>query len=243
MKDFIRFLRIYFLRILSRICSRSLDIHGSILIIAPHPDDEVFGCSGLIQRCQSRGEQVFICVLTGGEKSHEKCCNIAETELKLERRKLAKTINAQLGVSKEHLILLDFPDGKISFDCEECSKLNELICKIQPKNVFIPHNKAEGWSDHIESGNIIKRLVKGKDIYLYEYCVWFWYYNVYSLHWNASCKITMTEQEHRNKLKAIHDYITPLAPCGKPYSGVLPPVFIRGNQWKNELYFKLGNQK
>ena len=49
MKDFIRQIRIQIIRILS--CGkRRLPIKERILIIAPHPDDEVLGCSKLIKR-------------------------------------------------------------------------------------------------------------------------------------------------------------------------------------------------
>ncbi len=37
-----------------------------ILIIAPHPDDEVIGCGGLIQRAKREGGQVYVLYLTVG---------------------------------------------------------------------------------------------------------------------------------------------------------------------------------
>lgn len=37
-----------------------------VLIIAPHPDDEVFGCGGLIHRCKREGGKVFVLFLTVG---------------------------------------------------------------------------------------------------------------------------------------------------------------------------------
>lgn len=40
--------------------------HQRILIIAPHPDDEVFGCGGLISRCKREGGKVFVLYMTVG---------------------------------------------------------------------------------------------------------------------------------------------------------------------------------
>ena len=37
-----------------------------ILIISPHPDDEVFGCGGLIHRCKREGGEVYVLYLTVG---------------------------------------------------------------------------------------------------------------------------------------------------------------------------------
>ena len=36
------------------------------LVLAPHPDDEVFGCAGAIMRHVAAGEQVKVHILTDG---------------------------------------------------------------------------------------------------------------------------------------------------------------------------------
>ena len=80
-KNIIRQIRIQIIRILS--CSkRRLPIKERILIIAPHPDDEVLGCSGLIQRSLKEGKQVDVVILSGGGKSHSGCCSIDKKELR-----------------------------------------------------------------------------------------------------------------------------------------------------------------
>lgn len=38
----------------------------TILVIAPHPDDEIFGCGGLIHRCKQEGGKVFVLYMTVG---------------------------------------------------------------------------------------------------------------------------------------------------------------------------------
>ena len=239
MKDLIRFLRIHIIRFLALLRSKRLRNKGTILIIAPHPDDEVIGCAGLIQQSLNQGINLVICILTGGEASHQTCCKIAPQTVKAARHELAQKIDTQLGVPLSNLYFLNFTDGKISKDSTEVEQLKSIIKKTKPDSIYIPHQKGEGWSDHIEAGNIIKELCRNNSASIYEYCVWFWYYNVWSLDLKNAYILQMTSKEHQNKLQAIHDYITPLAPCGKPYSGVLPKVFIWGNQWKNELYFKV----
>ena len=51
------------------------------VIVAPHPDDEVFGCCGLMQRLIALGKRVELIIMTGGGKSHAGCCDIDENEL------------------------------------------------------------------------------------------------------------------------------------------------------------------
>ena len=76
------------------------------------------------------------------------------------------------------------------------------------------------------------------DIRLYEYCVWCCYYNTWKIDWKNSQLLNMTKEEHLRKIEAIDKYIYPKAPCGKPWSGGLPNVFIEANYWNKELYFK-----
>ena len=38
-----------------------------LLVIAPHPDDEVIGCAGLIQKIKNGGGKVFVLFLTVGD--------------------------------------------------------------------------------------------------------------------------------------------------------------------------------
>src|SRR5688572_17691914 len=35
-----------------------------ILVIAPHPDDEVLGCGGTIRNHITSGDEVFLCIMT-----------------------------------------------------------------------------------------------------------------------------------------------------------------------------------
>ena len=55
------------LRIVARFCSKQLDISGydKVLIISPHPDDEVIGCAGLIQALGERGTPPHVIIMTG----------------------------------------------------------------------------------------------------------------------------------------------------------------------------------
>jgi len=198
----------------------------------------VIGCAGLIQRSLNKGNDVYVIILTGGEASHNGCCGITSQELITARRGLAININRKLGIPTKNLFFLDYPDGKISYNHQETDKLSRLIKNIHPHAIFIPH-KGEGWNDHIQAGNIIRRITKEMtDIRLYEYCVWFWYYNTWKIDWKNAQLLNMTKEEHLRKKEAIDKYIYPKAPCGKPWSGGLPNVFIEANYWNKELYFK-----
>ena len=35
-----------------------------VLVIAPHPDDEVLGCGGTIKKHTNKGDEVHLCIVT-----------------------------------------------------------------------------------------------------------------------------------------------------------------------------------
>lgn len=235
-KDLIRHLHISFLRFNSRLKSQ-VEPKGKVLIVAPHPDDEVIGCGGLIARLVEEGRTPQIIVMTGGDGSHNGCCQIAKELLVKARRELTRNALSILGVPENYLHELDFPDGGIDNTLPQIEQLKTLLSELKPDSIFVPH-WGEGWSDHVRTAQIIRELAP-TDVSIWEYCVWVWYYNVWrDIDWGNAAVLSLTSVEQELKHKAMDAYIIPLAPCGNPWSGVLPKMFIEANSGIKELYFK-----
>lgn len=103
-----------------------------ILIIAPHPDDEVLGCGGTIKKYINRGEEVYLCIVTKAytpDWSQEFIDN---------RKKEIACANKVLGIKKT--FFLDLPTVKL--DTVPQKKLNDLISecieKVRPEILYIP---------------------------------------------------------------------------------------------------------
>lgn len=211
---------------------------GKVLIVAPHPDDEVIGCGGLIARLVAEGRMPHVVVMTGGEGSHRGCCDTAPEDITTARRALTRDALVKLGVDEDHLHELNYPDGGISLEHPETDHLRSIIEQMQPDTILVPH-WGEGWSDHTVTADIVRRLA-APTASIWEYCVWMWYYNVWrGLDWRRAAAVRMTPQEQAAKLSAMEAYVAPLAPCGKPWSGVLPKPFLNAHRGKTELYFKV----
>ena len=94
-----------------------------ILGLAPHIDDEVIGAGGVIQRALAAGSSVRVVYLTNGDDNflsvveEEKTSRIKPEEfvaLGEERMEEGKKAMAVLGLKKEDLIFLGFPDRGLS---------------------------------------------------------------------------------------------------------------------------------
>lgn len=236
MKNLIRYIRLFVLHLFYR-CRPSLPIIDNTVIIAPHPDDEVIGCAGLIQALVERNTPPHVIILTGGEGSHRGCCDISADEIIEARHQLTIKAAKTLGLPLSNIHCLEYPDGGIDIAHTETEKLKILLEELSPKAIFLPHN-GEGWNDHTRVLRIVKELMRYHVVNIYEYCVWMWYYNVWKLENKSARILKMSPSQHKRKLKAIEQYVTPLATCGKPWSGVLPKAFLKAARWNKELYFK-----
>jgi len=95
-----------------------------ILIFAPHPDDEVIGCAGIIQRAVAAGKSVRVSFATLGDGfAHAAAILLHKEEaalgpadyLSLARVRQQETIDAArvLGVSPANIVFLGYPDGAL----------------------------------------------------------------------------------------------------------------------------------
>ena len=84
----------------------------SILVVAPHPDDEVLGCGGVILRHIDHGDTVHVAIVTRGvpERFPAKQVEVVRQELRAAHQVLGVT-----GVQ-----FLDFPAQKL--DTVACSE-------------------------------------------------------------------------------------------------------------------------
>ena len=96
-----------------------LNPQDRILVIAPHPDDEVLGCAGVIQKAVANNIPVRIVFLTNGDsnqwsflvyRKHPVVMPGAVEKMGLVRRDEAVEAAKVLGLSRDDLIFLGYPD-------------------------------------------------------------------------------------------------------------------------------------
>lgn len=77
-----------------------------VLVIAPHPDDEVLLAAGVMRRAVARGQRVAVILMTNGDLSCERNGYVREAE----------TIRAMqlIGVAESDVHFLGYPDGDLA---------------------------------------------------------------------------------------------------------------------------------
>jgi len=176
-----------------------------ILIIAPHPDDEVFACSGAISKPKKVRKIKIAYIFSGDKVSNSKLAKVREEE--------SKSAVGQL----ENLEQIFFrqPDNS-AVTKQTISDLSVMILAMESGVIFTPNFSCPN-DDHREATRaVVEALklakIKGQDISK----ISIWLYGVWSPlpYFNRLIKVNMAEKEKamekflsqhkdRNYIKAI----------------------------------------
>jgi N-acetylglucosamine malate deacetylase 1 len=156
-----------------------------ILVIAPHPDDEVLGCGGTIAKHVNGGDDVYLCIATKAYIPNW------TDEFIVKRTQEIEKVRKILGIKKVYF--LDFPTVKLDMIPQKDlnSALSRVLDEVKPQTVYIPH-KGDLNKDHrliFESSLVALRPIKNavRRVLAYEVLsetewgqpIDFFYHNVY----------------------------------------------------------------
>jgi len=135
-----------------------------VLLIAPHPDDEVLGCGGTIKKHTNKGDEVYLCIVT-------KAYTPDWTQGFIDSRKKEISLaNKVLGIKET--FFLDLPTVKLDIIGQK--KLNDLISdivkKVNPEILYLPFAQDSN-KDHrlvFEAGLFASKNIKKVLSYSYE---------------------------------------------------------------------------
>ena len=150
----------------------------SIVVFAPHPDDEVIGCAGIIMQALARGARVRVVDITSGDGfdaaaaglTHKKINQVGPDDFfALSRLRETQSRNALeiLGGKAEDLILLGYPDGDLGnlYDStgdkvirQQFTKKSETYALIQKDYHTSVHGKPAPYQRRSLLGDLVELL-------------------------------------------------------------------------------------
>jgi LmbE family N-acetylglucosaminyl deacetylase len=143
----------------------------SAVVLAPHPDDETFGCGATIMRKVDAGTPVQVVVISDGATWppwKEAADNIATrySELRASCR--------MLGLPDDAVTHLDFPETKL--DTVEDALVDAVRDVVQghaPDEVFVT-SEADPHADHAALARAARRALAGTGVRMLAYPIWQW---------------------------------------------------------------------
>ncbi|AZF05724.1 PIG-L deacetylase family protein [Pseudomonas sp. R5-89-07] len=194
------------------------------VIIAPHPDDEVLGCGGLLQGLAALGRPIQLISVTDGSASHPGSKRWPVQRLSVVRPQESAQALHRLGLPLHSLKWLraGFTDSKVA---EREAELTAFIQRyLKPNDVVFATWREDGHCDHEAVGRASAEAARAVGAQLYELPVWTWHWATAEdgmVPWERARKIPLTPEKVARKRHAIHAFASQLE--GDPQVG-LPPV-------------------
>jgi len=152
-------------------------VHGPLLILAPHPDDETLGCGGLIATACAAGMPVHVLVLTDGTGSHPNSRTYPARRLRQIREAESREAARHLGLEPACVSFLGLPDRRAPQRGPEAQRAARAIAEharsVGARTLFTtwqhdPH------CDHLAASLLGRMAAELTGAVLMEYPVWGW---------------------------------------------------------------------
>ena len=147
-----------------------------VVVVAPHPDDEILTCGALLQLAAQRGDAPLIVAVTDGEASHPGSPDWPPQRLRLERARETGAALDCLGLDPACVQRLGIPNGSVT--AHEYALEQHLAAVVQPGDVVITTWRYDGHPDHEATARACITAVRSRGARLLQAPVWGW-------HWSA----------------------------------------------------------
>ena len=152
----------------------------SVVVFAPHPDDEVIAVGGTICWHRAHGDRVAIVFSTDGSASHAAVLGIHDDPrpevLAQIRQGEARAAAAELRVNPDDVLLLHFTDTKLSSEMElfTAAVVDVLHRHPEVSTIYLPDPDREMNADHRITGIAVLKAVQHLQLSprLFKYVVW-----------------------------------------------------------------------
>jgi LmbE family N-acetylglucosaminyl deacetylase len=147
----------------------------SVLVVAPHPDDETIGCGATVARRRAAGTEVDVVVVTDGRHSHT---SALVSTAELGRIRSAESVEAcgVLGVPQGRVHLLGYEELTLWDRLDAvATSLAELLESTRPDQVLVV-SEHDWHTDHQAVNRALLEAVRrsGYDGEVAAFPVWFW---------------------------------------------------------------------
>ncbi|MGP4106085.1 PIG-L deacetylase family protein [Virgibacillus sp. L01] len=130
----------------------------SVIILAPHMDDETIGLGGTIKKHSKSGARVHCVFITDGSSS---VSEMDKSNLSNIRKQEMEQVKSILGINQIHY--MDLQDGHAKSDEYSQQLLKDIILEVRP-DVIYSTPFVDAHKDHMATGKILSDTLKTLDM-------------------------------------------------------------------------------
>lgn len=179
-----------------------------VVVIAPHPDDEILGCGGLLQQLSTLNCELVIVAVSNGTQSHPESRKYSPEQLDQIRPQESVAALHCLGLF-EHTrrIALNLTDGQIHLHSEQLwQALNEHVVT---GDILICSYAKDGHPDHEAVGKTVQAFAAQHDLTCWHVMIWAWHWarpDDPRISWQKAQSYRLTPSQLTKKRQAIMQF-------------------------------------
>jgi LmbE family N-acetylglucosaminyl deacetylase len=202
---------------------------GPLLIVSPHPDNEVMAAGGLIYVWKQWGRKVTILSLTDGEAAYPQWKRLGRI-----RREELKDALQVLAESPASVVRLGIPDGRVA---EYTGKVRGAIMSLATSNTtIISPFEEDGHPDHDAAGRICCEMAQAHGLSVARYPIWTWHHaDPSTVNRAAWRRFPLSDRAQAAKADALRCFPSQLAPYKR--TPVVPEHLVRYFARPYETFF------
>ena len=144
------------------------------VIVAPHPDDEILACGGLLQLLAAQGREMLFIAVTDGDASHPDSPLWPQERLRRVRPQESAQALQVLGLTTPAWLRLHLPDGGVTGLTQYLSAT--LAAHLLPGDTVLSTWRLDGHPDHEACGWACASACSASGATLVEMPVWGWHW-------------------------------------------------------------------
>lgn len=212
--------------------------HARLVVVAPHPDDEVLACGALLQGHAERGCESCIVAVTDGEASHPGLSAQQRAALAQQRRQERLQGLACMGLPPTTVRRLGLPDGEVAVNITHLTA--NLRVLLRPQDVLVSTWAHDGHPDHEAAGRACRELSRGIGCSFLAAPVWMWHWaspGDARVPWRRMQTLHVSGRALARKQAALAAHQSQLVPRAGEHAAVLGAAIRSRAAWRSEYYF------
>lgn len=202
---------------------------GRVVILAPHPDDEVLGVGGTLATWAADGVEILVVAVTDGEGSHPDSPTLTPQDLAARRHDERRRALDELGLGGASILRVELPDGEVAW--HRGALRDHLLRAVVPGDTVLAPIPGDGHPDHDAVAEVAREAATCRWAAVWHYAVWLW-------HWatpedpaiprQGVVAVTLPRCAFEAKRAAVACFTTQIEPLSHDArdAAVLPPAVL-----------------
>ncbi|OZM72095.1 PIG-L family deacetylase [Amycolatopsis antarctica] len=203
---------------------------ADVVVVAPHPDDEVLGIGGTMALLAGAGVRITLISVTDGEASHPGSPTLSPDDLRRLRVDERENALAVLGLADIEVVRLRVPDGEV---IEHENHVEHVLRdRLRPDSLCLAPWHHDGHPDHDATGRAALAAAEPHACRLLAYPVWMWHWaepGGTAVPWSTMRAVPLGDELAAAKRAAAAEFATQVGPLSAAAGdkAVLPGHILR----------------